>query len=67
MYSEDAYCLGLLYAHIYADKKMVLKDDLDKFHKIIESNLRSMNKDIYATVWYDNDPSIYFEIGRAHV
>ena len=35
MYSEDAYCLGLLYAHIYADKKMVLKDDLDKFHKII--------------------------------
>lgn len=63
MYSEDAYCLGLLYAHIYADKKMVLKDDLDKFHKIIEFNLRSMNKDIndtYATVWYDNDPSIYF-------
>lgn len=60
MYSEDAYCLGLLYAHIYANKKMVLKDDLDKFHKIIESNLRSMNKDIYATVWYDNDPSIYF-------
>lgn len=63
MYSEDAYCLGLLYAHIYANKKMVLKDDLDKFHKIIESNLRSINKDIndtYATVWYDNDPSIYF-------
>ena len=63
MYSEDAYCLGLLYAHIYANKKMVLKDDLDKFHEIIESNLRSMNNDIndtYATVWYDNDPSIYF-------
>ena len=63
MYSEDAYCLGLLYAHIYANKKMVLKDDLDKFHEIIEFNLRSMNKDIndtYATVWYDNDPSIYF-------
>lgn len=63
MYSEDAYCLGLLYAHIYANKKMVLKDDLDKFHEIIESNLRSMNNDIndtYATGWYDNDPSIYF-------
>ena len=64
MYSEDAYCLGLLYAHIYADKKMVLKDDLDKFHEIIEFNLRSMNNDIndtYTTVCHDNDPSIYFE------
>ena len=63
MYSEDAYCLGLLYAHMYAGKKMVLKDDLDNFHKIIEFNLRSMNKDAsdtYSTVWYDNDPSIYF-------
>lgn len=42
---------------------MVLKDDLDKFHKIIESNLSSMNKyinDTYATVWHDNNPSIYF-------
>ena len=64
MYSEDAYCLGLLYAHIYAYKKTVLKNDLDKFHKIIEFNLKSMNNDVkdnYATVWYDNDPSIYFE------
>ncbi len=62
MYSEDAYCLGLLYAHIYANKKMVLKDDLEKFHKIIEFNLRSMNKDTNDTyaAWYDNDPSIYF-------
>lgn len=60
MYSEDAYCLGLLYAHIYADKKMVLKDDLDKFHEIVEFNLRSVNNDIYTTVWHDNDPSIYF-------
>lgn len=62
MYSEDAYCLGLLYAHIYANKKMVLKDDLDKFYKIIEFNLRSMNKDTndkYVAL-YDNDPSIYF-------
>ena len=58
--SEDAYCLGLLYAHIYAGKKMVLKDDLDKFHKIIEFNLKSMNSDTYDTVWYDNDPCIYF-------
>ena len=62
MYSEDAYCLGLLYAHIYANKKMVLKDDLDKLYKIIEFNLRSMNKDTndkYVAL-YDNDPSIYF-------
>lgn len=63
MYCEDAYCLGLLYAYIYAGKKMVLKDDLDKFHKIIEFNLKSIDNDtndIYVTICYDNDPSIYF-------
>lgn len=63
IFSKDAYCLGLLYAYMYTGKKMVLKDDLDKFHKIIEFNLRSMNNDtydMYATILYDNKPSIYF-------
>lgn len=61
--SEDAYCLGLLYVHLYAHKQMVLKEDLDKFQEIIEYNLKCMNsgaKDIYTTVWGDDEPSIYF-------
>ena len=42
LYCEDAYGLGLLYAYIHAGKKMVLKEDLDKFHEIIEFNLRKV-------------------------
>lgn len=63
MFSKDAYCLGLIYAYLYSGKKMVLVDDLKRFHNIIEKNLEEMeseNLDMYATVWYDNDPSIYY-------
>lgn len=61
MFCEDAYCLGLLYAYIYSGKKMVLMDDLKKFHDTIEKNLEESDvMDIYATAWYDNDPSIYY-------
>lgn len=60
LYSEDAYGLGLLYAYIYAGKKMVLKEDLDKFHEIIEFNLRNMNYNEITPIWYDEEPSIYF-------
>ncbi|MBP3460939.1 MAG: hypothetical protein J6K21_00820 [Bacilli bacterium] len=61
MFSEDAYCLGLLYSYLYAGKKMVLKDDLDSFYDTIENNLKDSDAmDMYATIWYDNDPSIYY-------
>ena len=42
---------------------MVLLDDLKKFYNTIEKNLGEMNSDIYdmyATIWYDNDDSLYF-------
>lgn len=65
VYSEDAYSLGLLYVYQYSNKKqqMVLLDDLKTFHQAIESNLEKMvskENNMYATVWYDNDESIYF-------
>ena len=56
LYSEDVYGLGLLYAYIYAGKKMVLKEDLDKFHEIIEFNLRNMNYNEITPIWYDEEP-----------
>lgn len=40
MYIEDAYCLGLLYTYLYANKNMVLLEDLEKFHKTIEKILK---------------------------
>lgn len=61
MFNEDAYCLGLLYSYIYAGKKMMLKSDLDSFYETIENNLKDTEAmDMYGTVWYDNDPSIYY-------
>ena len=61
MFCEDAYCLGLLYSYLYAGKKMVLKDDLDSFYDTIENNLKDSDAmDMYANIWYDNDPSIYY-------
>lgn len=61
IFSEDAYCLGLLYAYIYSGKKMMLLDDLNKFYETIENNLADIDvMDIYATIWYDNQPRIYY-------
>lgn len=65
VYSEDAYCLGLLYVYIYSNtmQQMVLIDDLKKIHNCIEENLEAMNStmnNIYATIWNDNEESIYF-------
>lgn len=61
IFYEDAYCLGLLYSYLYAGKKMVLKDDLDLFYLTIEKNLENTDSmDLYATTWYDDDPSIYY-------
>jgi hypothetical protein len=61
MFVEDAYGLGLLYAYIYSGRKMVLLDDLNKFYETIENNLIDSDAmDMYASVWYDNDPSIYY-------
>ena len=60
IFSEDAYCLGLLYSYLFAGKKMVLKDDLDAFYNTIEKNLENTDAfDLYATVWHD-DPCIYY-------
>lgn len=61
IFREDAYCLGLLYSYLHAGKKMVLKDDLDAFYNTIENNLENTEAmDMYATVLYDDDPSIYY-------
>ena len=60
-FSEYAYCLGLLYSYLFAGKKMVLKNDLDEYYKTIEKNLENTDAmDLYATVWYDDDPCIYY-------
>lgn len=61
IFYEDAYCLGLLYSYMYAGKKMVLKDDLDEFYNTIKKNLENTDSmDLYATIWHDDDPSIYY-------
>ncbi len=61
IFSEDAYCIGLLYSYLFAGRKMVLKDDLDEFYNTIEKNLENTDSfDLYATIWHDNDPSIYY-------
>lgn len=63
MLSKDAYCLGLLYAYMYSDKKMVLKDDLDRFHDIIEYNLKTMNSKTLnksTTTCNDDESPLYF-------
>lgn len=61
IFSEDAYCLGLLYSYLFAGKKMVLKDDLDAFYNTIEKNLENTDaSDLYATIWHDDDPCIYY-------
>lgn len=40
---------------------MVLKDDLDEYYKAIEKNLENTDAmDLYATVWNDDDPCIYY-------
>lgn len=62
MYSEDAYCLGLLYVYQYSNtvQKMVLLDDLKNFHNCIESNLEEKGNKDYFNFWNDNDEQIYF-------
>lgn len=60
-YYKDAYCLGLLYSYLYAGKTMVLKDDLDAFHKAIEGNLEKADaRDIDIFVWFDDEEKIYY-------
>ena len=62
MYSEDDYCLGLLYVYQYSNtaQKMVLLDDLKNFHNCIESNLEEKGNKDYFNFWNDNDEQIYF-------
>lgn len=61
IFSEDAYCLGLLYSYLFANKKMVLKSDLDSFYNAIEKNLENTDAmDLYVTIGYDDEPSIYY-------
>jgi hypothetical protein len=69
VYSEDAYCLGLLYVYTYSNEKqkMAKLDDLKEFHNKIEQNLEDMeNEDLYdslcmySTMIYNNNESIYF-------
>lgn len=67
VYYEDIYNLGLLYAYIDSNgmQKMVLLDDLKRFHNTIEKNLEEMHSNvninlIYASIWYENDEPIYF-------
>ena len=46
VYYEDIYNLGLLYAYIDSNgmQKMVLLDDLKRFHNTIEKNLDEMKE-----------------------
>ena len=65
VYYENIYNLGLLYAYIDSNgiQKMVLLDDLKRFHNTIEKNLEEMHSninDIYAGIWNSNDEPIYF-------
>ena len=60
IFCEDAYCLGLLYSYLYAGKKMVLKDDLDAFYNTIKKNLENTDAINLSTIWYDDEPSIYY-------
>ena len=67
VFYKDIYNLGLLYAYIDSNgiHKMVLLDDLKRFHNTIEKNLEEMHSNvninlIYASIWYDNDEPIYF-------
>ena len=61
IFTEDAYCLGLLYSYLFAGEKMVLKDDLDAFYNTIEKNLENTDAfDLSITAWHDNDSSIYY-------
>ena len=67
IFYEDAYCLGLLYAYIYGGKRMMLMDDLKKFHDAIEQNLTEDGVfDMYATIWHDDEPSIYYSSEGKH-
>ena len=59
IFSEDAYCLGLLYSYLFASKKMVLKDDLDLFYDTIEKNLENTFKKVYIdNIKYNTTPSV---------
>lgn len=61
IFSEDVYCLGLLYSYLYAGKQMVLKDDLEAFYQVIEKNLENIDVlDLYATTRHDNDQCIFY-------
>lgn len=61
IFSEDAYCLGLLYSYIYSGRTMMLLEDLKNFHKMIERNLIDTDvMDINAASWYD-EQSIYYQ------
>lgn len=65
VYYEDIYNLGLLYAYIDSNgtQKMLLLDDLKRFHNTIEKNLEEMHSninDIYAGICNSNDEPIYF-------
>ena len=47
IFSEDAYCLGLLYSYLFASKKMVLKDDLDtlnSFNLLKDNNILTISE-----------------------
>ena len=67
VFFKDIYNLGLIYAYIDSNgtQKMVLLDDLKRFHNTIEKNLEEMHSNvninlIYASIWYENDEPIYF-------
>jgi hypothetical protein len=65
VYSEDAYCLGLLYVYTYSNgmQKMAKLDDLNEFHNTIEQNLKDMQSDalcMYSTMIYDDNEQLYF-------
>ena len=61
IYSDDAYCIGLLYGYMFGGKRKMLLKDLKKFHEAIEENLKDKCVlDMWCTTRYQL-PCIYYK------
>lgn len=62
LYEEDAYSLGLLYAYLYSDRIMVLRDDLIRFHELIEDDLKESSVSDMNIFLCNLGEEIYFPV-----
>lgn len=68
IFIKDAYGLGLLYTYLYSNgvQKMAKLEDLENFHKTVESNLKEIEKasyEVHVPTFQDVDVPIYFISG----